>query len=172
MEFGERARPFYREKKQKTACSRASTRKICPKRGPRKSHEKATKKPRKSNEKGPNTVFLDRRGPRKSHEKTTKKPRKSNEQKRHNEKSSEKRPLFDEHETLGVAGRSKEKTEVRNLREGAQLRCQAYAAALNMAEFSIKRRFALSGCRFAAGAELDTKSEIPSVYCQEFDEQL
>ena len=42
-------------------------------------HEKATKKPRKSNEKGPNTVFLDRRGPRKSHEKTTKKPRKSNE---------------------------------------------------------------------------------------------
>ena len=60
-------------------CSRASTRKISPKRGPRKSHEKATKKPRKSNEKGPNTVFLDRRGPRKSHEKTTKKPRKSNE---------------------------------------------------------------------------------------------
>ena len=27
-------------------------------------HEKATKKPRKSNEKGPNTVFLDSRGPR------------------------------------------------------------------------------------------------------------
>ena len=53
-------------------CSRASTRKICPK---RKSHEKATKKPRKSNEKGPNTVFLDRSGPRKSHEKTTKKLR-------------------------------------------------------------------------------------------------
>ena len=43
-------------------CSRASTRKFCPKRGPRKSHEKATKKPRKSHEKGPNTVFLDRRG--------------------------------------------------------------------------------------------------------------
>ena len=37
-------------------------------------HEKATKKPRKSNEKGPNTVFLARRGPRKSHEKTTTKP--------------------------------------------------------------------------------------------------
>ena len=28
-------------------CSRASTRKICPKQGPRKSHDKATKKPRK-----------------------------------------------------------------------------------------------------------------------------
>ena len=54
-------------------CSRASTRKFCPKRGPRKSHEKATKKPRKSHEKGPNTVFLDRRGPRKSHGKATKK---------------------------------------------------------------------------------------------------
>ena len=39
-------------------CSRASTRKICPK---RKGHEKATKKPRTSNEKGPNTVFLDDR---------------------------------------------------------------------------------------------------------------
>ena len=38
-------------------------------------HEKATKKPRqkprKSNEKGPNTVFLDRRGPRKSNEKSS-----------------------------------------------------------------------------------------------------
>ena len=32
-------------------------------------HEKATTKPRKSHEKGPNTAFLDRRGPRKSHEK-------------------------------------------------------------------------------------------------------
>ena len=52
--------------------------------GPRKSHEKATKKPRKSNEKGPNTVFLDRRGPRKSHEKVTSKNSTSNE------KSSEK----------------------------------------------------------------------------------
>ena len=30
----------------KSDCSRASTRKICPKRGPRKSHEKATKRPR------------------------------------------------------------------------------------------------------------------------------
>ena len=40
--------------------SRASTRKICPKRGPRKSHENATKKPRKSHEKGPNTVFSRR----------------------------------------------------------------------------------------------------------------
>ena len=42
-------------------------------------HEKATKKPRKSNEKGPNTVFLDRRGPRKSHEKVTSKNATSNE---------------------------------------------------------------------------------------------
>ena len=42
-------------------------------------HEKATKKPRKSNEKGPNTVFLDRRGPRKGHEKVTSKNATSNE---------------------------------------------------------------------------------------------
>ena len=40
--------------------------------GGHESHEKATKKPRKGNEKGPNTVFLDKRAtkkPRKNHEK-------------------------------------------------------------------------------------------------------
>ena len=62
--------------------SRASTRKICPKWGPRKRHEKATKKPRKSHEKRPNTVFPSRWGPRKSHEKTTKKPRKNGDKKK------------------------------------------------------------------------------------------
>ena len=47
-------------------CSRASTRKFCPKRGPRKSHEKATKKPRKR----PKHCFSRQK-------RATKKPRKS-----------------------------------------------------------------------------------------------
>ena len=50
-------------------CSRASTRRICPK--------------QKSHEKGPNTVFLDRRGPRKSHEKVTSKNATSNVKSKH-----------------------------------------------------------------------------------------
>ena len=57
-------------------------------------YEKATKKPRKSNEKGPNTVFLDRRGPRKSHEKVTSKNATSNE------KSSEKESVPRNHFVL------------------------------------------------------------------------
>ena len=65
---------------QKT-CSRASTRKFCPKRGPRKNHEK-----------GPNIVFLDRRGPRKNHEKVTSKNATGNE--KSSERNSQKlRPI-------------------------------------------------------------------------------